>query len=100
MEMMKSDMGGGAAVVGAMLAIAQLKPKINVIGIVPTTENLPSGKAINPGAAVTGSVGKTIALLNPDPQGGLLLLEGITYPRMEADPPIEALAAPTGWLAR
>src|SRR5205814_966026 len=48
MEMMKSDMGGGAAVVGAMLAIAQLKPKINVIGIVPTTENMPSGKASKP----------------------------------------------------
>src|SRR2546427_608936 len=58
MEMMKSDMGGGAAVVGAMLAIAALEPKTNVIGIVPTTENMPSGKAIKPGDVVTGAGGE------------------------------------------
>src|SRR5260370_37623621 len=59
MEMMKSDMGGGAAVVGAMLAIAELKPKINVIGIVPTTANMPSGQAIKPGDGAARAAGTT-----------------------------------------
>ena len=79
MEMMKSDMGGGAAVVGAMLAIAALKPKVNVLAIVPTTENMPSGKAIKPGDVVTGSGGKTIEIINTDAEGRLILSDGITY---------------------
>ncbi|HXO59477.1 MAG TPA: M17 family peptidase N-terminal domain-containing protein, partial [Candidatus Acidoferrum sp.] len=72
MEKMKSDMGGGAAVVGAMLAIAELEPKIDVIGIVPTTENMPSGHAIKPGDVVTGSGGKTIEIINTDAEGRLI----------------------------
>ena len=79
MEMMKSDMGGGAAVVGAMLAIAALKPKVNVLAVVPTTENMPSGKAIKPGDVVTGSGGKTIEIINTDAEGRLILSDGITY---------------------
>ncbi len=100
MEMMKSDMGGGAAVVGAMLAIAQLKPKINVIGIVPTTENMPSGKAIKPGDVVTGSGGKTIEIINTDAEGRLILSDGITYAVNEGATHIVDIATLTGSIGR
>ena len=100
MEMMKSDMGGGAAVVGAMLAIAALKPKINVIGIVPTTENMPSGKAIKPGDVVTGSGGKTIEIINTDAEGRLILSDGITYALNEGATHIVDIATLTGSIAR
>src|SRR5438067_577269 len=100
MEMMKSDMGGGAAVVGAMLAIAQLKPKINVIGIVPTTENMPSGKAIKPGDVVTGSGGKTIEIINTDAEGRLILSDGITYAVNEGATQIVDIATLTGSIMR
>jgi len=100
MEKMKSDMGGGAAVVGAMLAIAELKPKINVIGIVPTTENMPSGKAIKPGDVVTGSGGKTIEIINTDAEGRLILSDGITYAVNEGATHIVDIATLTGSIAR
>jgi len=100
MEMMKSDMGGGAAVVGAMLAIAELKPKINVIGIVPTTENMPSGKAIKPGDVVTGSGGRTIEIINTDAEGRLILSDGITYAVNEGATHIVDIATLTGSIAR
>jgi len=100
MEMMKSDMGGGAAVVGAMLAIAELKPKTNVIGIVPTTENMPSGKAIKPGDVVTGSGGKTIEIINTDAEGRLILSDGITYAVNEGATHIVDIATLTGSIAR
>ena len=100
MEMMKSDMGGGAAVVGAMLAIAQLKPKINVIGIVPTTENMPSGKAIKPGDVVTGSGGKTIEIIDTDAEGRLILSDGITYAVNEGATHIVDIATLTSSIGR
>ena len=100
MEMMKSDMGGGAAVVGAMLAIAALKPKVNVLAIVPTTENMPSGKAIKPGDVVTGSGGKTIEIINTDAEGRLILSDGITYAVNEGATHIVDIATLTGSIAR
>jgi leucyl aminopeptidase len=100
MEMMKSDMGGGAAVVGAMLAIAELEPKINVIGIVPTTENMPSGHAIKPGDVVTGSGGKTIEIINTDAEGRLILSDGITYAVKEGATHIVDIATLTGSIVR
>jgi leucyl aminopeptidase len=100
MEMMKSDMGGGAAVVGAMLAIAALKPKINVLAVVPTTENMPSGKAIKPGDVVTGSGGKTIEIINTDAEGRLILSDGITYAVNEGATHIVDIATLTGSIAR
>ena len=100
MEMMKSDMGGGAAVVGAILAIAELKPRINVIGIVPTTENMPSGKAIKPGDVVTGSGGKTIEIINTDAEGRLILSDGITYALNEGATHIVDIATLTGSIMR
>ena len=100
MEMMKSDMGGGAAVVGAMLAIAALKPKINVIGVVPTTENMPSGHAIKPGDVVTGSGGTTIEIINTDAEGRLILSDGITYAIKEGATHIVDIATLTGSIMR
>jgi leucyl aminopeptidase len=100
MEKMKSDMGGGAAVVGAMLAIAELKPKINVIGVVPTTENMPSGHAIKPGDVVTGSGGKTIEIINTDAEGRLILSDGITYAVKEGATHIVDIATLTGSIVR
>jgi leucyl aminopeptidase len=100
MEMMKSDMGGGAAVVGAMLAIAELEPKINVIGVVPTTENMPSGHAIKPGDVVTGSGGKTIEIINTDAEGRLILSDGLTYAVKEGATHIVDIATLTGSIVR
>ena len=79
MEKMKYDMCGAAAVIGAMQAIAQLKPGVSVLGIVPTVENMPGGKAQRPGDIVTSLSGKTIEILNTDAEGRLILADAITY---------------------
>ncbi|MBV8720535.1 MAG: leucyl aminopeptidase [Candidatus Eremiobacteraeota bacterium] len=81
MEEMKYDMSGGAAVVSALGAIAKLKPKINVVGIVPATENMPSGKATKPGDIVKAMNGTTIEIINTDAEGRLILADGISYAR-------------------
>ncbi len=79
MEDMKYDMGGGAAVIGAMLAIAQLKLKINAIAFVPATENMPSGKATKPGDVHTARNGKTFEVNNTDAEGRLILSDALCY---------------------
>jgi leucyl aminopeptidase len=79
MEDMKGDMSGGAAVIAAMQAIGQLKPKVNVTGIVPATENLPSGKALKPGDILKASKGKTIEVVNTDAEGRLILSDALVY---------------------
>ncbi len=79
MEKMKYDMCGGAAVIGAMQAIARLKPDIAVTGIVPAVENMPGSKAQRPGDIVTSLSGKTIEILNTDAEGRLILADAITY---------------------
>jgi leucyl aminopeptidase len=79
MEKMKYDMAGGAAVIGAMQAIAQLKPSIAVTGIVPAVENMPGSRAQRPGDIVTSLSGKTIEILNTDAEGRLILADAITY---------------------
>ncbi|MFC2018458.1 leucyl aminopeptidase [Chloroflexota bacterium] len=79
MEEMKDDMAGGAAVIAAMGAIAQLKPKINVTGIIPATENLPGGSALKPGDALTAMNGKTIEIISTDAEGRLILADGLSY---------------------
>lgn len=81
MAEMKSDMAGGASIIGAMKAIAQLKPKVNVIGIVPATENMPSGKAQRPSDVVTAMNGKTIEIGNTDAEGRLVLADAVAYAR-------------------
>ncbi|MGA2711772.1 MAG: leucyl aminopeptidase [Bryobacteraceae bacterium] len=79
MEKMKYDMAGGAAVIGAMQAIALLKPPIAVTGIVPAVENMPGSRAQRPGDIVTSLSGKTIEILNTDAEGRLILADAITY---------------------
>jgi leucyl aminopeptidase len=76
---MKSDMGGGASVIGAMRAIGMLKPNINVIGIVPAVENMPGGRAQRPGDIVRAMNGKTIEVDNTDAEGRLVLADAISY---------------------
>jgi leucyl aminopeptidase len=79
MELMKYDMAGGAAMLGAMRAIALLKPKVRVICIVCAAENMPDGKAYKPGDVVTAMSGKTIDVINTDAEGRLVLADGLTY---------------------
>ncbi|MBM3763043.1 MAG: leucyl aminopeptidase [Acidobacteria bacterium] len=79
MEKMKYDMAGGAAVLGAMMAIAQLKPNVEVTALVPTVENMPSHNAVKPGDIVTSLAGKTVEILNTDAEGRLILIDAITY---------------------
>jgi leucyl aminopeptidase len=79
MEKMKYDMAGGAAVLGAMRAIAKLKPAIPVTAFVPAVENMVSSKAQRPGDIVKSLNGKTIEVLNTDAEGRLILVDAITY---------------------
>jgi len=79
MHEMKTDMAGGATMLGVMQAIAQLKPKVRVLAVVPATENMPSGKAYKPGDVITSMSGKTIEILNTDAEGRLVLADAITY---------------------
>jgi len=81
MEKMKYDMAGGATMIGAMRAIALLKPKIKVIGIVCATENMPSGKAQKPGDVQIAMSGKSIEIINTDAEGRLVLADGLHYAR-------------------
>ncbi len=79
MEKMKYDMAGGATMIGAMRAIALLKPKVKAIGIVCATENMPSGKAQKPGDVQIAMSGKSIEIINTDAEGRLVLADGLHY---------------------
>ena len=81
MEKMKYDMAGGAAMLGAMRAIALLKPKVKVIAIVCASENMPSGKAQKPGDVQIAMSGKSIEIINTDAEGRLVLADGLYYAR-------------------
>ena len=81
MEQMKDDMAGGAAVACAMRAIALLKAPMRVIGVVPTTENMPGGRAIKPGDVLKSAAGKTVEVINTDAEGRLILGDGLWYAR-------------------
>ena len=96
MEEMKYDMSGGAAVIATMSAIAKLKPKINVIGIVPATENMPGGKATKPGDIVKAMNGKTIEIINTDAEGRLILADGLCYARKAGATKVVDTATLTG----
>ncbi len=79
MEKMRYDMAGGAAMLGAMRAIAQLKPSIPVTGIIPAVENMPGSRAQRPGDIVTSLSGKTVEVLNTDAEGRMILIDALTY---------------------
>ncbi len=79
MDEMKYDMGGAASVLGTLRAIAELQPSVNVVGIIPSCENMPDGRAIKPGDVVTSMSGQTIEILNTDAEGRLILCDALTY---------------------
>jgi leucyl aminopeptidase len=81
MEKMKYDMAGGAAVLGAMRALAQLKPRLAVTALIPAVENMPGSRAQRPGDIVTTLDGKTVEVLNTDAEGRLILVDALTYAR-------------------
>ena len=79
MEKMKYDMAGGAAVLGVMKAAAELRLPVNIVAVLPATENLPGGSATRPGDVVTSITGKTIEIINTDAEGRLVLADAIGY---------------------
>ena len=85
METMKTDMGGAAAVLAAMSVLPSLRPNVKVVGIMPTTENMPSGSAIKPGDVLKIRNGKTVEVLNTDAEGRLVLADGLSL-AVEAKP--------------
>lgn len=93
---MKGDMAGGAAVIGAMSAIAQLRPTINVLAVVPATENLPGGNALKPADVVTAMSGKTIEIISTDAEGRLVLADALGYARKQKARQIVDVATLTG----
>jgi leucyl aminopeptidase len=93
---MKTDMAGGAATLGAMRAIAQLKPQRRIVGIVPAAENMPSGKAIKPGDVIKTLAGYTIEVVDTDAEGRLVLADGIAYAKQLGASRIVDLATLTG----
>jgi leucyl aminopeptidase len=93
---MKDDMSGGAAVIGAMTAIARLGAPVRCIGVVPMTENMPGGRAIKPGDILTSAEGKTVEVLNTDAEGRLILGDALWYARQLGVTHLVDLATLTG----
>ena len=79
MDEMKYDMCGAASVLGALIAAAEIELPLNIIGVIPATENMPSGKATKPGDIITSMSGQTIEVLNTDAEGRLILCDALTY---------------------
>jgi leucyl aminopeptidase len=96
MEKMKYDMAGGATTIATMRVLAQLRPQVNVIGIVPATENMPGGRAQRPGDVVHAMTGKTIEVINTDAEGRLILADAVAYARKLGATKIVDLATLTG----
>ncbi len=96
MENLKYDMSGGAWVIGAMQIIAQLKPDINVLGVIAAAENLPDGNAFRPGDVIGSLEGKTIEVSNTDAEGRIVLADGLTYARQLGATKLIDLATLTG----
>jgi leucyl aminopeptidase len=96
MDEMKFDMGGGAAVLGTVRAIAELKLPINVVAIVAAAENMPDGNAVKPADIVTTMSGQTVEILNTDAEGRLVLCDAITYSRRYKPAAVVDVATLTG----
>jgi leucyl aminopeptidase len=96
MDEMKSDMGGGGAVLAAMGAIAELELPVRILAVVPSCENLPSGHAFRPGDIVTALSGKTIEISNTDAEGRLILADALWYARESGATHVLDLATLTG----
>jgi len=96
METMKLDMAGGAAVIGAMSRLPNLRPDVEVTGYIPTTDNLPSGNAQKPGDIIRYLNGKTVEVLNTDAEGRLILADGLVLAAKEKPDCMINLATLTG----
>lgn len=81
MEDMKYDMSGAAAVLGTFEMLGRLKPKVHVVGLIPSTDNMPSGSAVKPGDVITSHSGRTIEIINTDAEGRLILCDALSYAR-------------------
>ncbi|MGH8743285.1 MAG: leucyl aminopeptidase, partial [Burkholderiales bacterium] len=96
MDEMKFDMCGAASVLGSIKAAAQMRLPLNVIGIIPTTENMPGGNASRPGDIVTSMSGQTIEILNTDAEGRLILCDALTYAKRFDPAAVVDIATLTG----
>jgi leucyl aminopeptidase len=96
MEEMKFDMSGAAAVLGTFEVLGRLRPAVNVVGLVPATENLPSGTALKPGDVITSHLGKTIEIINTDAEGRLILCDALSYVRRFRPAAVLDIATLTG----
>lgn len=96
MDEMKGDMAGGAAVIAAIKAIAELKLRMNVTGLIPATENLPGGAALKPGDVLKAMNGKTIEVVNTDAEGRLILADALSYAKKQGLSPVIDVATLTG----
>jgi len=96
MEDMKYDMSGAAAVIGTFEMLGRLRPKIRVVGLIPSAENMPSGTAIKPGDVVTSQLGKSIEIVNTDAEGRLLLADALSYARRFSPACVVDIATLTG----
>ncbi|MEZ4484379.1 MAG: leucyl aminopeptidase [Syntrophotaleaceae bacterium] len=96
MDQMKMDMAGGAAVLGTLQAAARMQLPVNLVGIVPAVENMPSGSAIRPGDILTSLAGRTIEVLNTDAEGRLILADALTYAKRFEPREVIDLATLTG----
>ncbi|MDI6743658.1 MAG: leucyl aminopeptidase [Smithella sp.] len=96
MDEMKSDMSGGAAVMGAIRAAADLQIPLNIVALIPATENLPSGTALKPGDIIKSYSGKTIEVLNTDAEGRLILADALAYASVYKPEAVIDLATLTG----
>ena len=96
MDEMKFDMGGAASVLGTLQAVAQMKLPLNVVALIPATENMPSGTAVKPGDVVTSMSGQTIEILNTDAEGRLILCDALSYAKRFKPQAIVDVATLTG----
>jgi leucyl aminopeptidase len=96
MDEMKFDMGGAASVLGTMHALARLKAKVNAVGLIVATENMPGGRAVKPGDVVTTMSGQTVEILNTDAEGRLILCDALTYAQRLKPAAVVDIATLTG----
>src|SRR6186713_1296522 len=96
MDEMKFDMSGAACVIGTMNAVGELNLPLNVIGLVASCENMPSGRAVKPGDIVTSAAGKTVEILNTDAEGRLVLCDALDYARRYQPAAVIDIATLTG----
>src|SRR5207237_9929591 len=96
MDQMKFDMCGAASVFGSFCAVAELKAKVNLVGLVPACENMPSGRATKPGDIVKSMSGQTIEILNTDAEGRLILCDALTYAERYEPAAVGDIATLTG----